>query len=253
MEERNRPELWDKLWNDPRYQKKDLWGIQKEYRGIRWQRMSGIIRKRFGNIRGLKVIELGAGAGKVSALMARNGADVTLVDYSGGALKRASSLFDRLGLTAAFHCHDIFSLPEDFKNRFDVAMSFGLAEHFSGTRRIDVIRKHLDVLSAGGITFIAVPNRWNPPYRIYKAVTQLLGTWPYGEEYPFSRNEFREICRTLNINEYSFFGDSLIASLGYLHPFGSISKALGKKPPRQPGTFLDQYLSYSLVFCAPKT
>ena len=46
---------------------------------------------------GLKVLELGSGRGGVGLLLARLGADVTLVDFSPSALQQAQSLFDLEG------------------------------------------------------------------------------------------------------------------------------------------------------------
>jgi SAM-dependent methyltransferase len=47
---------------------------------------------------GMKVLDLGCGAGVLSAWLAARGAEVTAVDLSGRSLARAAALFDALGL-----------------------------------------------------------------------------------------------------------------------------------------------------------
>jgi hypothetical protein len=80
-------------------------------------------------------------------------------------------------------------------------MSFGLAEHFRGTKRIKINKAHFDVLRKGGIAFISVPNKHNPPYRISKFVAEHTGRCTVGEEYPYSRKELRNICEQIGITK----------------------------------------------------
>ena len=65
-------------------------------------------------------------------------------------------------------------------------MSFGLTEHFLGADRVNINKAHFQVLREGGISFISVPNKYNPPYIIYKYFSQLLGRWKVGMEIPYS-------------------------------------------------------------------
>lgn len=251
MQNKNTSRLWDDLWNDPSYRKQDTWGLEKEYRSVRWQRLRDLVVRKHGTFHDLSVIELGAGAGKVAALFARHGANVTLVDYSEGALRRARELFERLGLSARYIQADIFDLPSEMKE-FDVSLSFGLTEHFLGTQRLDANFVHLAVLREGGTAIISVPNRYNPPYRLYKFLAEATRTWKYGEEYPYSRQEFEEMMEAFGVTEYGFFGDSFVNSFRFFNPIGDLRKTLKLKPPIERGTPLDAYASYSLVLWATR-
>jgi 2-polyprenyl-3-methyl-5-hydroxy-6-metoxy-1,4-benzoquinol methylase len=264
----NTPQLWDHLWkiNTP---EEDIYCLAKEEYSVRWRKIKDRVEKIFGSFSGLKVIEIGAGAGTYAALMARQGAEVTILDYSVKALDKAKIFFERNQVKANFILQDALNLPSGLLGKYDVSMSFGLTEHFLGEQRLSINLAHFNVLRPGGITFISVPNKYSPPYRIYKFVAQLTGKWLVGEEYPYSRRELFAICRKLKIEEGQVFGESLRQSgyfMGLLNPWRLISKFLLKRKitdslapsdpfplkPERP-TFLDDYLSYALVLYARKS
>ena len=214
----NTAELWDRVWDKPSTVEKDLYTVAKEERLIRWQRMEAMVRERFHRFEGLSVIEIGAGRGTNAALMAQRGAQVTVLDYSDSALERAKRLFDALALDVELVNDDALDLPDSLRDRFDVSMSFGLAEHFLDERRSGILKAHFDVLNEHGLTFISVPNSRNPPYRLYKWITERTGAWGVGEEYPFTREELENYCAELGVKEFGFFGDSLWRSKRFLNP-----------------------------------
>ena len=257
--EKNTNQLWDNLWERGTSVEEDSFNLAREEKSIRWQRLERIIQNNFVSFTGLKVIEIGAGAGTNAALMAKRGAQVTVLDYSDKALQAGRKFFARNGLAAEFIKQDALSLPMDLLDKYDISMSFGLAEHFTGVDRININKAHFDVLKQGGMAFISVPNKCNPPYRIFKFIAENVGFWHVGEEYPYSRKEFKEIGRQIGISEYSFFGDSFWQSFNFINPFKAARKIFKLKNNfdisnvRQGrGTFLDQYLSYALVFYGKK-
>ncbi|UCC72512.1 MAG: class I SAM-dependent methyltransferase [Gemmatimonadota bacterium] len=256
---KNTPELWDSVWESDWAPEQDKYDLAKEERGIRWRRIERIIREELASFEGLKVIEIGAGAGTNAALMAKRSATVTLVDYSSKALERARHFFAHNRLEANLLREDVLALPDHLLGGFDVAMSFGLTEHFSGDDRLAVNRAHFDLVRPGGLVFISVPNKWNPPYRIYKLVAQALGRWKVGEEYPYSRRELARLCEQLGVRQYRFFGDSTWGSLRFVNPLRIASRLRGTAETLDPaslrperGSFLDPYLAYALVLCGKK-
>lgn len=219
MKAKNTAQLWDDVWVDkPANVEKDLFRVAKEQALIRWQRMEARVLDRFGGFDGLSVIELGAGRGTNAALMAQRGAKVSVLDYSESALERSRKLFDQLNLPVEFILQDALDLPSSMHGRYDVSMSFGLAEHFLGADREKILKAHFDLLNDQGISFVSVPNAHNPPYRLYKWITEHTGRWSVGEEYPFSRRELAHYCSILDVQEYEFFGDSLWRSKKFLNP-----------------------------------
>jgi SAM-dependent methyltransferase len=273
--QRNTADLWDNVWaGKPAAIDRDLYAVAKEERLVRWQRIEATILERFGRFDDLSVIEIGAGRGTNAALMAQRGAKVTVLDYSERALERSRALFGVLQLPVELVRCDALHLTESVRGKYDVSMSFGLAEHFLGEKRTAILKAHFDVLREGGITFISVPNRHNPPYRLYKWITEKTGRWGVGEEYPFSREELATQCRLLGVEDYGFFGDSLWRSKKFLNPLKWLPRrkkkttdSTGATPPsgsarksrryrrlprRERGSVWDSYYSYALVLRASK-
>jgi SAM-dependent methyltransferase len=255
--QRNTPELWDAVWKDSTSAEEDRFALAQEEHGARWRRIERIVLDRFGSFEGLRVVEIGAGMGTNAALMAARGAKVTLLDYSPLAIEGSRKFFERNGLTAEFVQADALALSPELLGAFDVSMSFGLAEHFLEPKRSAIVRAHLEVLRPGGISLVSVPNRHNPPYRIFKFAAELARVWKVGEEYPFSRKELARMCDSFGVDEYWFFGDSIAYSLHFINPVRAVRRLSGRKDPTditklrtQKGTALDEYVAYALVLAA---
>ena len=201
---KNTPELWDTIW-EGNITPEDCQRIlrQEEYT-VRWKNIKRIVEDRVRTFNNLKVLEIGAGLGTYSALMAKKGADVAVLDYSEKALSRASEFSANNGVSVEPIYADALHLPLTQLNKYDISMSFGTAEHFTGEDRKQIVKTHFDVLKKEGVTFISVPNKFNLPYRLYKFVCETTGRWLVGEEYPFSRNELKRLISILNPSESCF-------------------------------------------------
>ena len=68
----------------------------------------------------LKVLELGAGRGGVSLMLARLGASVTLVDFSPSALEQANKIFAHEGLVAKTVVADVTHPDFDLEKKYDL-------------------------------------------------------------------------------------------------------------------------------------
>ena len=165
-----------------------------EARTPRWHAQEELVRERLGGFEGLRAIELGAGRGLNGLLYAQRGARVTLLDNLDLPLAQARRLFEANGVEAELVVADVFELPGQVRGAFDVAMSFGLCEHFLGERRLAVVRAHLDAVRPGGLALVGVPNRHAPVYRLWKGLLERRGTWPLGTEEPFTAAELRGLA-----------------------------------------------------------
>jgi 2-polyprenyl-3-methyl-5-hydroxy-6-metoxy-1,4-benzoquinol methylase len=255
--EPNTPELWDDIWRASTTAEEHRANVAREELSIRWRRIEERVLRRFGRFEGLEVVEIGAGAGTNAAAMAKRGASVTLLDYSPKALAKARELFAANGLEADFVEANALELPEDIRGRFDVAMSFGLNEHFTGAERDGIFKAHLDALRDGGVAIASVPNARNAPYRASKWLAERTGRWKLGVEVPFTRTELEEICGRLGVTDPEFFGDSFAYSLQFVNPVPYARRALGRpstKVRRRPerGTPLDERWSYATVVLMPR-
>ena len=140
------------------------------------------------------MIELGGGRATNALLYAQRGARVTVLDRSPVALEQAESRFATHGVAAEMAEADVFALPDNMRDSFDVSMSFGLCEHFLGDRRRGVVASHLELLRPGGVALLNVPNRLSPIYRLWMANAKRRGTWVLGTEVPFSGREVKELA-----------------------------------------------------------
>jgi 2-polyprenyl-3-methyl-5-hydroxy-6-metoxy-1,4-benzoquinol methylase len=184
-------------------------------------------------------------------LFASEGAEVTVLDYSPEAIRSSKLFFERNNVKSTSIQADAFNLDKNLLRKFDVAMSYGTAEHFKGKQRIDFIKLHFDVLKECGIVFIEVPNSWNIPYRLWKFLSQLSGRWAFGEEYPFSIIELKKIAKLFN-KKCSFMGKSLFRTQFCF--FRRIKKLFKIKETydlnkirKEIGTPLDTYFSTYLI------
>ncbi len=76
-----------------------------------------------GDVKGKTILHLQCHFGQDSLSLARMGAKVTGLDFSGEAIKKARELNGQLGLDATFVCTDIYTLPEVLDKEFDIVFT----------------------------------------------------------------------------------------------------------------------------------
>jgi SAM-dependent methyltransferase len=201
---------WDAQW---RAEPLDPAAVRAEERTPRWCAQERLVHERFGGFDGLKAVEVGSGRGLNGVLYAMRGAGVTLVDRSRLALEQATELFSAFGAEPQAVEADLFALPSELKASFDVAMSFGVCEHFLAERRLAAIEAHLELVRPGGLALLGVPNRHAPAYRLWVATLKRRGTWPLGTEEPFSTTELVALARAAGGEPLAPIHGSFVASL----------------------------------------
>lgn len=228
MDSKNTAEQWGLVWQDASSKLRErVFSIETIQRGMVWSLIGRWLGPAdWGSV---KTIEIGAGAGTVSAVFARHGARVTVLDYATEAHKVSSELFEHLGFQHESVLANALDLPDHLLGRYDVAMSYGLAEHFEGPDRTKIIKAHFDLVRPGGLVVISVPNRHCWPYRFWKAAREARGRWHYGLEIPFSRGELLDICRNLGIADLHLTGSPFIRSFDFVLPFARWKRSLEKR------------------------
>ena len=233
---------WNKHWQEKEINESEV----EDGRRFSEARIIPLLKREFGSLAGLKTIEIGSGMGTDSLILAMHGIRTTLLDYSDAALTKAEILFDlyidQYRFKAKMIKADVFSFNDSLKGRFDVAMSFGLAEHFEGAERIEIFKAHLDLIRSGGVIIVSVPNRFCPSYRAVKVVKQ----W---DEIPFSKRELRDICEGLDVEIISLFGTGFSSFHDQI-----VNTILGKDYVKFPNVpyFIDDLLGYALVLVGRK-
>ena len=186
--------------------------LARERARKRWKELTAYLKENYGNQK-LKCVELGSGEGDFSALLAQQGHDVTLVDFSDAALAAAKRRFESLGLKATFIKADLFKFTQVNRGQFDLSVSLGVAEHFSGEMRQKIIAAHHIVLNHEGTAFISVPNKHCLPYRVWKKYLEARGLWRYGYEAPFSPSELKRTAEASGLNHCTTYNTGFAASV----------------------------------------
>ena len=161
----------------------------------------------FQSFENVKVVELGCGLGKVSLLFSLLGAKTTLVDYSEKQLSAARFVHEHFRFNPRIIKGNILNLPEEIRGQYDVAMSFGTAEHFWNADRQVVFNSHAEVLREGGLVIMWVPNRWGFLFHSGRFVRRLLGrSVGLVDETPFTRKELLSRSKKAGITETQIYG-----------------------------------------------
>lgn len=191
-------DLWDELWEN--------WSVQE------WDNVSEeiyrVLKKEIGGFEGKRILEAGSGTGRISLKLAQEGAELTLVDYSGKALEISRDFFDKHDVKAQYINIDLNDgLPfED--DAFDIVWNAGVMEHFTEDRQIMIFREFARVAPE---VHTFNPNKRSFFYRLGKFYAEKNNIWPYGVEYPVE--SLSDIFRKSGLKlqkEYSIaFGDSL--------------------------------------------
>lgn len=113
-----------------------------------------------------RVLVLGCGEGHDAAFFARAGHVVTAVDISPVALERARSLYGNLP-DLHFVQADIFKLPREFDQSFDIVFEHTCFCAINPEKRSDLVKVWNRVLAPGGHlmgVFFTFEKRQGPPY-----------------------------------------------------------------------------------------
>ena len=184
--------------------------VNRELGTRRWKTTLSTLERKFGSVRGLRTIELGSGKGDVSLLLALAGADVTLFDLEEEAIVRAEQQFAHYGLSPRAVLGNLLDLDGGLLGRFDVAVSWGVVEHFRRPAGFEACMAHRRAVRDGGMVIISVPNSWSVPYRLNKWYKEVRGTWKWGIELPFSPAELKSIARRMGLKNVRVHGSPVV-------------------------------------------
>ena len=189
---------WDSLY-DPG---KQTWFTKLEERAINWyfSRMFGKTILSVSEIKSGKIFEPGCGSGMTCAQFAQDGFDITLMDLSPNALKKALTTFENFGQSCKFTIGDLFNLPFP-DEEFDVVFNQGVMEHFkiAGISPDAGIQEMLRVVKKGGTLIILVPAYFSPLFfihRFFKSFNLIEKYWPYEDQEFLHKHELYEMLKS---------------------------------------------------------
>lgn len=145
----NESATWNVFWSDTFRTTQQLsWHrVSWEYAFEEWDRKCQ-------SRPGMKVVEVGAGAGRMAAHFARRGCAVTLLDFSSEGLDLARQSFAEQRLNAEYLLADCTNMPHVPSDQYDIVTSGGLLEHFVDPE--PVIQEMVRVAKPGGLIIATV-------------------------------------------------------------------------------------------------
>ena len=173
------------------------------------------IVENLGELRGMWILEVGAGKGNDSLRLAKLGAKVIASDQSKESAFRIKKKVNESAGCVSVVVGDVCNLP--FKaTRFDLVFSQGTIEHFKDPRA--ALREQHFVLKSGGLILVDVPQKYNI-YTLGKHALMLLGLWPGHWETQYSLAEAETMLRKGDFDIVDSYGWGTFTGkvLSYLH------------------------------------
>ncbi|HPA20452.1 MAG TPA: class I SAM-dependent methyltransferase [Verrucomicrobiae bacterium] len=185
----------------------DAWAAGERVEGISLKAMfegctaveHHYILGRLGEMRGRKLLDVGAGLGETSVYFARRGAEVTASDVSGGMLQFAGALAAHHGVTIGLvqAAADALPFPD---GSFDIVYIANALHHVSDIPA--AVRELHRVLRPGG-TFVSIdPIAYNPAINVYRRMAMGVRT---EDEHPLRRADVAAIREPFSRSEVRMF------------------------------------------------
>ena len=196
--------VWNRFWN----KKKDLSKVYPSSPSV-----AKTIFSHF-DLKGMKIIEIGAGTGRDSAAFAKAGAEVYVLDFAENSLKIVHALKNENPVLQE-HLHLIrgnaFSAPFP-DNTFDLVFHQGLAEHF--VNPLPLLKENFRILKPGAYCLCDVPQTVHP-YTVIKHILIALDKWFAGWETEFTMPELKKLMVAAGFECSYAYGDWMRPNLFY--------------------------------------
>lgn len=168
----------------------------------------------YGDIKGKRIIEVGSGSGKISLRLAREGATVSLLDFSDIALNLSRKQFEDEGLTAEYINADLLGDGNIFSEKYDLVWNAGVLEHFVDKDLEVALRHMINAVADDGLLLTFNPNARCLPYVLGKWFLEKTNGWQYGQEIPVVtlNNAFRSI----GVHEPTEYSAGFVESLPFI-------------------------------------
>lgn len=190
--------VWDRYWGD------------KARVGDVYPAVSDLlaeIARALPDVRGRRILEVGAGTGREGHDLARGGAQVCALDFSPEALRLSRQLSSEVRLVRG----DALAAPFPDAS-FDLVYHQGLLEHFRDP--LVLLRENHRVVKPGGLVLVDVPQKYHV-YTLMKHGLIALGKWFAGWETQFSPGELRSLVERAGFRCQRVYGYGMHPGLAY--------------------------------------
>lgn len=191
-------DYWDENWRRASKNNSDESG-PKEHDSYYWRRMHSIFTNSFETLdtANCSLIEVGAGASDwLPYLHHRFGFGVAGLDYSEVGCQAARENLLSTSTPGFIHRGDMFAPPLELRERFDVAVSLGLVEHFENTTA--AVSACANFVKPGGLVFTLIPNMNG----LYGALYKLFNRKVYDIHVPITLKELIRAHRDAGLNVF---------------------------------------------------
>ncbi len=186
--------------------------------------------RREGAVAGRWVMEVGAGSGRDTLELARDGAIAVVLDYSPASLDIVRRLAREAGLAVHLVRADALALP--FRDgTFDVVFHQGLLEHFRDPRPL--LRENVRVTRRGGRVIVDVPQTVHP-YTAMKQALIAMNRWFAGWETQFTPAGLERLMREAGLAVRRTYGEWMVPGLGYRVARELLKRGFGARLPLHP-------------------
>ena len=163
------------------------------------------------DLRGKKVLEVGAGTARDSLAVAKLGAEVYILDYVRSSLDIARKVFAENDEKVRLILADgtFMSFPSD---TFDVIFHQGLLEHFRNPGPL--LAENIRILKPGGLLLIDVPQTYHL-YTVVKHILIWMGKWFAGWETQFTIGRLKQLFKEKDLEIVHVYGSWMKPSFIY--------------------------------------
>ena len=185
---------------------------------------------REGPVAGRTVLEVGAGSGRDSLALARDGAIAIVLDYSPASLRLVQQQARSLGVPVHLVHADALAMP--FRDgAIDVVFHQGLLEHFRDP--LPLLRENARITRRGGCTIVDVPQTIHL-YTLMKQTLILFNAWFAGWETQFTPAQLERLVTASGFRVRRTYGEWMVPGLAYRVLREALKRTTGASLPLEP-------------------
>lgn len=151
------PKLTEKKYWDEKYGDGVTTPLSLE--GFRQHTFANIFETmKLADLEGKSILEIGAGGSQWLTFLAREfpTSEFAGLDYSEAGCEDLRKRAESEGVFVDIVCADLYCPPENYKNKFDIVITFGVVEHFDSLD--DILPALLNYLKPNGKLYTLIPN-----------------------------------------------------------------------------------------------
>ncbi len=116
---------------------------------------------------------------------------------------------------AAYEQDLIKPLKPEIRKKYDLCFSVGLIEHFEPEGTKEIIKKHFDLVTEGGLVLISFPTP-TLQYRMTRKLMEKAGVWAFPDERPLKMREVEDVCLSYGRKLDSFIFKMIPLTQGFV-------------------------------------